>query len=331
MSAMSEIYERARRMVKGIDWNALEREGRGVPLDPEIPAKLGYWVDYLGPAFNQAADVVNTLYYDPKLVNTANTEAALASVYRLLQKSAPGVSAVAWYLDPATIVSNPLMLPAEELRLVMSYIWGVIVYGTKLHTTFAIVAMGRDKWREHADHLVMLCEAIVQLDKFGALNQLKWDSSDMVALRKRQGFSALKPFTAPLNTASPALNGPDGLGVAPLVLIAFGVIGAAVLFYGIYKWGSVTAEINKQTLEVTKEICSDPTYANDPTGREQCVKVLGDALANTTKITPPGSDLTKYLVWAGVAVVGVLFAPQIMRSIKGAIEESRKSHKPSPA
>ena len=288
MSIIDELATQAGRLVKGINWDSLDSRSVGVPLDPQQDAHLTYWVEYLGPAFNRAADVMNTLYYDPGIVNRAATEEALAKVWAPLEAAAPQV----WNeITVANLTSNvkmmlyskfgsPLGLPAEQFRLVLSYVWGVVVFGTKLHTTFAITAMGREKWRAHGNQLVMLCEAIALLDQTGSLRELKWDSGAMVELRKQQGFSSLKPWSTPPMATS-------GLGMAPLVAVALGVIAAAVLMYGIYRWTSMTTEINKQTLDVTKELCTDPGYAQDAAAKDGCIKILGDALVETTKVKDP--------------------------------------------
>ena len=219
MSIIDELVAQASKLVKGIDWDALDARSVGVPLDPRQDAHLMYWVEYLGPAFNRAADVMNTLYYDPTITNRAGTEASVGNVWGKLKQAAPLV----WdEITVSNMTSNiklmlysrfgsPFALPAVELREVLSYVWGVVVFGTKLHTTFAITAVGRAKWREHGNRLVMLCEAIALLDQMGALTQLKWDSSALVALRRQPGFSNLQPLTTPPMATS-------GLDGGPMVL-----------------------------------------------------------------------------------------------------------------
>jgi hypothetical protein len=319
MSAFSDIVGQANTMVKGIDWDTLDSQSRGIPLDPNVAPKLGYWVDYLAPAFDKAADVMNTLYYDPQIVNIANTQDAVDVLYRLLQDVSPQMQAYQRFNNPSLIFS-PMPLPIEDFRLMISYVWGLIMYGTKLHTTFAITAVGRQKWREHADHIVRLCEALAMLDSFGALSRLKWDSTEMVNLRAKQGVSSIQPFSS---YAPPSLSGPDGLGSYVVVGIVVAV-GAAVLIYGIYEWSVTTSEINRQTLQATQALCSDPNYANDPETKDRCVKVLGDALAKSTMITPPTNTLFKYAIIAVSVGAAIWFLPTIVRSLRGAAAEARK-------
>lgn len=321
MSAFSDIVAQARTMVSGINWDKLDSESRGLSLDPNVDPKLGYWVDYLAPAFNKAADVMNTLYYDPIIVNTASTQNSVDVIYRLIQDVSPQMQAYERF-NNLSLIFSPLPLPIEDFRLMVSYVWGVIMYGTQLHTTFAIAAMGRQKWRDHADHLVRLCNALAMLDSFGALNRLKWDSSEMQQLRTNQGFTSLRPFT---DYAQPSLSGPAGLG-SPVLTGVLVAVGAAILIYGIYEWSSTATEINKQTLDTTQRLCSDPNYANDPQTKERCVKVLGDALARSTMVKPPDlvSQIIKYGFIAAGVMAAVWFAPTIVRSFKGAAAEARK-------
>lgn len=312
MSAIEDIVAQARTLVKGIDWDKLDSESRGVSLDPDIAPHLGYWVDYLGPAFNRAADVMNTLYYDPIIVNTAQTTNALDAVWRVIRDTAPEVQAYMRLKNPWLLFS-PVALPAEDYRLVLSYMWGVIMYGTRLHTSFAIVAMGRQAWREHANYLVMMCEAISLMDQAGMLSRLKWDAKEMVELRAQQGVSNLKPFTEYVTTVEPK-KPTAGLGLAPALAVAIitGAVIGIVMIFALYEWAKTTTEINRQTLLATGEICSNPTYANDPATKQQCVAVLGTALANSTKPKLPGLDTAvKYLMIAGGVVAFVAFAPQI--------------------
>lgn len=316
---MTDIALQARSMVKGIDWDKLDSESRGIPLDPKVDPKLGYWVDYLAPAFDKAADVMNTLYYDPIIVNTAATQGSVDVIYRLLQDVSPQMQAYQ-RLNNLSLLFSPLPLPVEDFRLMISYVWGVIMYGAQLHTTFAITAVGRQKWRDHADHIVRLCNALAMLESFGALSRLKWNSPEMSDLRAKQGFSSIRPFTG---YVPPSLSGPEGLGAVPVLAIAVAV-GAAILIYGIYEWASVATEINKQTLDATTQLCADPNYANDPATRDRCTKVLGDALAQSTMIKPPTGDIVKYLLIAAGIAAAVVFAPTIMRSLKGAAAEARK-------
>ena len=329
MSTIDDLIARANMLVHGIDWDALDSQSRGVPLDPKQDAHLDYWTVYLAPAFNRAADVMNTLYYDPIIVNRADTEVSLSNIWGEFEKASPYIwDNVSLVANPVTYMkmalTNPLVLNAEPMRNVISYVWGVIMFGVKLHTTFMIASQGRATMRAHADHIVRLCEAIALLDQAGALSQLKWNSDTMVKLRASQGVSALQPFTPPVSSA-PATSGlgANGLGiVVPVLGIVVAVLGAAVLFYGIYKWSTVTTEVNKATLETTKQLCSDPTYANDEASRAGCVKVLGDALAETTKVKLPSAIMT-YVFYAALIAGGIYFAPFIVRSFMGAKKELR--------
>lgn len=321
MSNFSDLVARANGMVRGIDWDALETQGRGVPLDPNVPAKLGYWVDYLAPGFNQAAAVMDTLYYDPTVVNAAATTDALDVMYRMLQDISPGAQAMARLNDPS-LIFDAIPLRADEYRLFISFIWGVVMYGVKLHTTFAITALGRQAWRTHADHLVMMCNAIVLLDQFKLLDRLRWNSEEMVALRQEEGVTSLQPYTAYLPTAAPTPPTTSGLG-SPVIALAGIVIAGIVLMYGIYEWTTSTAEMNKQTLDVTKQLCSDPNYANDTATRDRCVTVLSDALARTTLPKLPTSDLTTYLMYGLFAAAAIYFAPVIVRSLRAAQREAK--------
>lgn len=328
MSVLDELATQAERLVHGIDWDALDSRSIGVPLDPQQPAHLNYWVDYLGPAFNRAANVMNTLYYDPIIVNHAATEESLQNVWATLKSAGPEVWA---QLNAQNLLNNakmmlysalsPLPIPAAQAREVLSYVWGVVMFGVKLHTTFAIEQMGRATMREHANRIVMICEAIALLDQSAALRQLKWDSTAMVELREQEGVSALKPFYTP----PMATSGAPGLGLPPVIAVSLGVLGAIVLMYGIYRWTSMTTEVNKATLDATKEICSDPQYANDPAMKDRCVKVLGDALAKTADVNMFGASLAKYALIGGLVVIGVMFLPEIVRAVKGAVAESRKT------
>lgn len=320
MSDFTDIVAQARSMVGGIDWDRLDSESAGLSLDPNVPAHLGYWSEYLAPAFTKAADAMNTLYYDPTIVNTAATQDSLDVLYRLLQDASPQMQAYQRFNNPSLLFS-PLPLPIEDFRLVISWVWGVIMYGTKLHTSFAIITVGRQKWRDHADHLVRLCNAIAMLDSMGALNRLKWNSQEMVDLRNAQGVPSLQPFTGYLQ---PSLSGPEGLGIAPVVAGIIVGVAAAVLIYGIYEWSSTATEINKQTLQATQQICADPIYSNDPDTKARCVKVLGDALAASTIPKPPTTTIIQYAFIAGGIILGVMFLPEIVRALKGAASEARK-------
>jgi hypothetical protein len=341
MSVIDDLVAQGERLVHGIDWNSLDARSVGVPLDPAQPAHLNYWVEYLGPSFDRAANAINTLYYDPIIVNHAETEASLGAVWTELQNAAPA----AWsQINLQNLASNakqllysafgsPIPLPAAQMRNIISYVWGVIMYGVKLHTTFAITSVSSDPaivratMRDHANRLVMLCEAIALLDQIGALNELKWDSGAMVELRQQQGVSALKPFyTPPMNTTPTATSG-VGLGVAPVVMAIGFMLGAIVLMFAIYRWTAMTTEVNKATLQATKDLCTDPTYVNDPATKDRCIKILGDALADTTKMDPFGgalSTLAKYAVAGVLIAAAVYFAPTIVRSLKGAASEARK-------
>ena len=328
MGVIDDLVAQAEKLVRGINWDSLDSRSVGVPLDPQQDAHLNYWVEYLAPAFTRAANVMDTLYYDPIIVNHAATEDSLGNVWESLKAAAPH----AWeQITVQNLTSNlrsllysafgtPVPLPADQMRNVISYVWSVVMFGTKLHTTFAIVNVGRAAMREHANRIVMLCEAIALLDQIGALTQLKWDSSAMVELRERQGVSALKPFAIP----APPVPGVAGLGVAPAIIALGAMLGAVVLMYGIYRWTSMATEINKETLRVTKDLCSDPNYVQDPAAKSGCVKVLGDALAKSTAINPFGPAFAKYAVIGGVVILAVIFAPTLIRSLKGAAAEARK-------
>ena len=86
----------------------------------------------------------------------------------------------------------------------------------------------------------------------------------------------------------------------------------------------MTTEINRETLAVTKDLCSDPSYTQSPEAKEACVKVLGDALKETTKVNPFGDNIAKYAVIGGLVVLAVMFAPAVVRSLRGAAVEARK-------
>lgn len=320
MTAIDDLFAQANTFVNGINWDKLESEGRGVPLDPDVAPHLGYWVDYLAPAFNRASDVINTLYYDPVIVNHVRTSDALNAVWKVFKDLAPEAQAYMRLQNPWLLFS-PVALPAEDYRLMISYMWGVIMYGVQLHTSFAIVAVGREQWRKSADTLVRMCEAISVMDKAGALSRLKWGADDMVALRAQQGVSDLKPFSQYVSTSEPkppATSGaPDGLGLPPLVIgaIVVGAVIGIVMIYGLYEWAKTATEINKQTLDATAALCANPTYANDPATKQQCLSVLGTALAESTKPKLPGSEILTYLYIAGGIIGFAVLAPHIFALI----------------
>jgi len=298
--AIAQFARDGAQVIKGIDWDALDQQGKGIPLDPSIDVHADYLYLYMGPALDRAGRVMSTLYFDPEITNHTVTKEAIRTV---AAEILPTIEEVGknWALGNYWgAMSAVFSFDLVKLRTFISLAYGIALQGAKMHTAetnYAIAFLDRQSWREHADRVTRILNAISFLDDAQALYWLKWDSQYMKDLRAEQGL--------PLDMKNPM----QGLGAVPLALV---IAAAAVIVAlgAIWAWSRTTTEYNEQALGILREICADP---KDQSTRDQCIKVLG-----TPQIGNPFasaiSSVMPYL-FAGVLIAGgVFFLPNIVRS-----------------
>lgn len=304
---MVQLAQDGEQLVKGIDWDALDQQGKGIPLDPSIDVHADYIALYMSPAFDKATRVMRTLYYDPALTLSASTKDAVRTVIAQLE---PSIEEAAASFSSGNLwgsIKAFAQFDLVKLRTFISLSYGVAMAGVKMHTAetnYAIAFLDRKSWREHADRVVRILNAISFLDDSGALYWLKWDSDEMKELRAQQGL--------PNDMKNPGIQ---GLGAVPLGII---VAAAAVIVAlgAIWMWSRTTTEYNEQALGILREICAAP---KDDATRDQCVKVLGSTAAQMgNPFAGVLGSVLPYLFAGALIIGGVMFAPTIVRSLLSA-------------
>jgi hypothetical protein len=302
--AIAQFARDGAQVIKGIDWDALDQQGKGIPLDPSIEIRAdntSYLYLYMSPALARASRVMSTLYFDPEITNHAVTKEAIRTV---AAEILPTIEEVGknWALGNYWgAMSAAFAFDLVKLRTFISLAYGIALEGTKLHTAetnYAIAFLDRKSWREHADRVTRILNAITFLDDAKALYWLKWDSDQMKELRANQGL--------PVDMKNPM----QGLGWVPPLALIVAAAAVIVCLGAIWAWASTTSQYNEQSLGILRQICADP---KDQATRDQCMKVLG-----TPQIGNPFagaiSSVMPYL-FAGVLIAGgVFFLPTIVRS-----------------
>lgn len=313
-SYLQELAQHAEGAVKGVDWDKLDEQGKGVPLDPSQDAHADYMYLYLGPALDRAGRVMNTLYYDPVLVNKAQTESSVKAVANNLYDGAKEtLMSLAGGTGFFSLLKGGITFHLQNLRDLISLAYGSALFGAKLHTAagnYGVVFLGRRAWRDHGDRVCRILNAIAMLDDLGVLKFLKWDSSFMENLRIEQGLPANAP------------NPMKGLGAIPVLGIAIAIVAGLVLLGGIWIWSATANEYNRQALEILSQICMSPQQ--DESTKKQCVQALSQPQAGFASVAMKlGTTALTYAFVGALVVGGIYLAPTIVRSVRKAKAEAR--------
>ena len=316
-ASLVELEQRARRLVSGINWDRLDQQSIGVPLDPNQSPHIDYWYLDLLPAFDKAAAVMNTLYFDPHIVNSASVRDSISEIGERISRRTAEIIATFTAQGVTGMLKVGIELTVYALRDLISLVWGVTMYGISLHgpPAFPVTTLGRAAWREHASRLVMMMEAIKILDDIGVLGVLKWDSGYMKDLRQEQGL--------PRDLVNLNKQSQNGLGALPVIGLIIGGVTAIVLIAGIWIWSKTTLELNLQALDSIERLCKDPAYAKD--NSQACLQAINEKRppADFNPFQSAISAVMPYL-FAGVLIVGgIYFAPVIVPKIRGALKAAK--------
>ena len=285
--------------VQGIDWAALERQGKNDIFEPE------YITDYLMPAYGRALAVFNTLDFKPE------------SDQELIERHAQMLGDIKDPLSFAKQAFNagltsviPMQgfsMTSAELQSFVFYIWLTVTNGAYMHNKVLIhysiakdeggqlTAAGVQRIADHADWVTTMCNTVAKLDQLGVFKAIK------------------KPGLGGNNYVPNA-----ALGALPVVaLVILGIAAIAGLAYLLLGVTEVTAR--EATVYNT---CKEAAVGGDQAALQLC--------RDLSQSTPsPSGDLAKtVMIIAALAAGGyalIAFGPSIAQSLKQALEKREKA------
>lgn len=284
--------------VPGINWASLRvLAGSRHPVLAARGADYAYFTAFMVPAYQKAAAIVATL--DLPQVSDGELRSAYKDGVKRMEALGP---------------AEALTFPVNTLRDNMSMGWAQAAYGYRMHqegtaqaSVFLKINEGRpegvalDQLALHADAITRQCNAIVEMEKQGALRALKRGATSGVG-------------------AIPAIP----IGVAVIVIATIAIL--ALLAYFLLSEGR-TAELNEKMQKDADDLCKRAQDARDNRTVRKCVELQLDpartpAMALTKAVSKPLAAIA-----LGAGVVGlVLVGPSLARALfktRRAIKEGR--------
>jgi hypothetical protein len=195
-------------------------------------------------------------------------------------------------------VSTAFQLPGDVMRNVILGLWHVCNYGVKVHSP---------EWRQLALTNKVMTAAELEQDYLARLGVMQ------VIIRIQQS-GALNPLFA--KKGSITSLGEPITTIAIVAIVATAVVLVA-LGYALMQW-TVLSLNNKKILDRLDKICFDSQGRPIEAVKADCVKAYQDAndKLNTQGPKNPIEDLVKYAAIGGAVYLGVLFLPDIVRTLR---------------
>jgi len=113
-------------------------------------------------------------------------------------------------------------------------------------------------------------------------------------------------------------GGASGLGIAPIVLGAYVVVAIGIAIVA----GVTVYYIQKKKIETSAalaaQICTEAIQSGNKDAISACERLASDVTEpKSAAETLFGGDIQQYLIWGGVALAGIYFAPMIVQSAMG--------------
>lgn len=290
---ITSIYDLAELAVtkfglKGIDWAALNAQGRGTVWDRDyinnymIPAQTLMIANIGGMTFDVGGD--------PK-----TSQAAYSLNSNILQSLARSVVPL-MNLPNWDLLQLEVDLSREAVRYVVSHAYQASLFGFRLHADETIHHSGMSdaEISAHADTTVGTMNALVMMRNIGLFKALDIDESQNPGAQQ------------------------SGLGIAPALLVAAVVVAIAAL--ALLAWVIVSlVDLTKKNAIVAKT-CEAAQAAGDAATTQQCINTLTDPNKNAGTQIPNAikSILVGLVPYAlgGVAIYALyLSAPYIVKNL----------------
>jgi len=282
------IANYAAEHLTGIPWNDLAKTAPIIEGKPKPLYSAQYVEQYLGPAFEAAKSVMDTLEFGDIKWDSSEALSAFSKMKNAASRVEGGVV--------SAIKANTLELSYEAmqfdvltLKMYVLDVYLTALNGFNQHVGHANIArtwanepptLEETEEREraamdHATLIVTMFELIVKLDKFHALDPIKKAGAQ------------------------------SGLGIAPALLVAL-VVGSVVVV-ALIIWGLASLVDVSQKNKILEKVCINAT---DTSVQKSCIEA-----AQKSAFQPDFGDVmsgfTKWIVLGGLVVAGVYFAPLI--------------------
>lgn len=274
--------------VGAVDWTALAAKRQDSVRNP------AYMDQYLLPAFNRAAAVIDTLQLNRE------PPPEVMKVYAALTNDVRDLGDKAFEILDANFQFTKLMLfPSESAgfglkadvfvyNTFLYHLWSCALTGANAHVTGRIHLSGLsdEEIAYHASLVTMCLNLFPWIDKLGLLAPLK-------------------------------KGGTNGLGAVPLAAII--VLGAVLL--GVIAWGVVAIWQLTLRQKIVDQVCQQAIESGDPVQAKRCDDLVNNPEANIAG-TLPGAvgDVVEKVAIAAMIGAGlymmVLFGPGIATKLK---------------
>jgi hypothetical protein len=195
------------------------------------------------------------------------------------------------------------------------------------------------EYNDGVDQRIKVFQSIVAADNAGNLGQLvsgesytqqAVSSSPQGAMMLRSGQIDPRMVGSKLMMTSKGTkvlvptggSGAVGLGVDPITIGIFVTIGVLALVAGVVYY-AIEKKRMEQSAAFMAQFCNDALKTGNKSAIDACIK-FGDNLGKPKSAadTLLGGKMQDYLIWGGVALAGIYFAPMIVQSaigVQGAI------------
>jgi hypothetical protein len=285
MGRLNELAEHGGGLLRGIDWENLERRGVGGVWHAD------YYMDYMRPAFREVVAVKDSINIDVDWTNAVPMLAAYREVAdQVTSTSSSALEAIqaGAKLLPAGAV---MQLGTEVLRFFVAQLYWTIVAAIYLHRESIMQLdpeVPDDTIIRHAELTTRMCHGLLMLDRAGVL----------------------KPIKRP------------GLGIAPAVIV--GAVVVLVAAVAVLAWLILSMQTVAKVNEEAKRMCAYARATGDKKAYNACVELTQTAASAGTKPPSLPSGAWPWLVGGGLVILGVYFAPLVIRQLKAAGKEARK-------
>jgi len=289
------IANYAAEHLSGIPWNELAKTAP----DGDPFFSPDYLYKYMGPAWEAAKAVIDTLEFDDIEWDSSAALEAFSKMKAASSRVEGGVvqaiQANALTLGYEVMQFDVLTLKMYILDVYLTALNGFNYHGHWLPQTWisqgatseAEMEQRQRDGMDHATLVITMFETIVKLDKFHILDPIK-----------KGGAQA-------------------GLGIAPVLLVVLAV--GAVAGIALLMWGLASLVDVSQKNKILEKIC---LKTNDATVLKRCVEA-----AEKSSFQPDFgammSGVTKWLVAGGLVVGAVYFAPLIVTKLSQARKAAR--------
>ncbi len=266
-----------------IDWNALAAKRQ------DSVYSTAYMDQYLLPAFNRCAAVIDTLDLD----RSSNSE-VIATYFGIDSDLSDMADSMLKVTGASIQLIDPFMWPklqVEAFDHMIWYMWAMALTGANMHLTAQIHKSGIPDAdiAYHASLVTMMFNVISRLDAFGLLKPLKKKSA-------------------------------SGLGAVPLLAII--VLGAIAIIA--LAWAIVAIFEISQRNEVVKAACVKATDSGDPEAIVNCQKLFsspeGDIAGQIPKSLGKLAQEMGVIAMIGAGIyLAIQFGPGIATKLKQSV------------